>query len=46
MSKLQDEFFEVAEGRGLSASMIANHIAEGEAEKRKPKAKTKDKATA
>jgi|TARA_R110000824_G_scaffold100098_2_gene237968 hypothetical protein len=46
VSKLQDEFFEVAEGRGLSASMIANHIAEGEAEKRKPKAKTKDKATA
>ena len=46
VSKLQDEFFEVAEGRGLSASMIANHIAEGEAEKRKPKAKTTDKATA
>jgi hypothetical protein len=41
VSKLQDEFFEVAEGRGLSASMIANHIAEGEAGKKKPKAKIK-----
>ena len=46
VSKLQDEFFEVAEGRGLSASMIADHIAEGEAEKKRPKAKTKSEATA
>ena len=46
VAKLQDEFFGVAEGKGLSASMIADHIAEAEAGKKKPKAKTKSKATA
>ena len=46
VSKLQDEFFEVAEGRGLSASMIADHIAEGEAGKKKTETRAKRKATA
>jgi hypothetical protein len=46
VSKLQDEFFEAAENRGLSASMIADHIAEGEVGKKKPKAKAKSEATA
>ena len=46
VSKLQDEFFEVAEGRGLSASMIADHIAEGEAGKKKTETRAKRKVTA
>lgn len=44
VSKLQDEFFEVAEDRGLSATMIADHIAEGEAAKQAPPPPPKSKA--
>tara|TARA_R100000458_G_C8165369_1_gene167859 strand:- start:107 stop:574 length:468 start_codon:yes stop_codon:yes gene_type:complete len=41
VSKLQEEFFAVAEDRGLSAAEIADFVAEGKAEKVKPKTKAK-----
>jgi hypothetical protein len=44
VNKLQDEFFAVAEDRGLSAAEIADFVAEGKAEKVKPKPKSKAKA--
>ena len=46
VSKLQDEFFAVAEDRGLSAAEIADFVAEGKAGKVKPKSKPKIKAKA
>jgi hypothetical protein len=44
VNKLQDEFFAVAEDRGLSAAEIADFVAEGKEEKVKPKPKSKAKA--
>jgi hypothetical protein len=41
VSKLQEEFFAVAEDRGLSAAEIADFVAEGKAEKVKPKTRAK-----